>query len=476
MAKSTDSCTLNGVGVTPENALSCFISINSSLTANWQLKGQTHTSKASFYGFKLSSQFWPEKSQSSSGMIWKHRLILIVPDEIKNDQAILFNAGGNNRSARSLSLTRNFIQFPKWNKILKQNLFNKFMELAVKYGSVVGVLLDNPNEYTAFDDGVPRREDGIVAYSWNKYLDDPEQNAYWPIHLPMAKANIMAMNAIQELAQSLGYRKPKNFIVSGESKRGWAAWMTSLADNRVNGVIPIVIDIFNMKKNIKHIHQFYGEWPEAFDDYVEQGVTERLDTSEFDKLIQVEDPVSYKGRPDFKERLNIPKLIISSANDEFFPPDSSAQYLTLLPGDNAYRMFPNQSHIIQDAKVVSAISDFYGFFLENKEIPKIDWQKDKATEDIKVTTHFMPQGKVILWQANNPQQRDFRFANTGIHYVPAIIEGECDSFNNTCTYTIPKFTGKGFASSFIAFKYHNGEQQMTLTSPAFVAQGDNVVR
>ena len=469
MAKSTDSCTPKKLGTNPESVLSCFIATSSTVAANWQLKGKTHTSTAAFYGFKLNSQFWPEKSMGGSGIKWKHRLVIIVPNEIKNDQALLFNAGGNNRSAKSLSLTRNFQQFPKWNKILKQNLFKKMMELSVKYGSVVGVLLDNPNEYAAFDDGVPRREDGIVAYSWNKYLDDPEHNAFWPVHLPMAKANIMAMDVIQKEAHQLGYRKPKKFIVSGESKRGWAAWTTSLADSRVNGVIPIVIDILNMKKNINHIHQFYGDWPDAFDDYVEQGVTNRLDSPEFAKLIQVEDPLSYKGMPAYVERLKIPKLIISSANDEFFPPDSSAQYLTLLPGDNAYRMFPNQSHLIQDAKVVNAISDYYGFFLNKVESPKIDWHTDNKTKETKIITHFIPHGKVILWQANNPASRDFRFANTGIHYEPIVIEGECDDATNTCTFTIPRFTGKGFTSQFVEFTYSKNGQQMTVTSPAFVS-------
>ena len=83
--------------------------------------------------------------------------------------------------------------------------------------------------------------------------------------------------------------------------------------------------------------------------------------------------------------------------------------------------------LVQDAKVVNAISDFYGFFLDKQQSPKI-------------------------------------------------IERYCDSSTNTCTYTIPKFTGKGFASSFIAVKYHNGKQQMTLTSPAFVEQGGGCMR
>ncbi|MEI8633469.1 PhoPQ-activated protein PqaA family protein [Vibrio sp. PP-XX7] len=45
--------------------------------------------------------------------------------------------------------------------------------IALRYGSIVANLRDLPNEYLTFDDGVARTEDGIVAYTWKQYMDDP---------------------------------------------------------------------------------------------------------------------------------------------------------------------------------------------------------------------------------------------------------------------------------------------------------------
>ena len=468
MAGDGQKCSSDNLNTHPENVLSCFMSTPSSEPESWQLRQKLVLPYITLYGYQLRSQFWPEKSQSSGGVTWKHRMIVVVPHKIKNDEAILYSDGGVNRDKSSLSLASNSLAFPKWKDILNYLSYLKILDLPIKYGSVLGIMLDNPNQYIAFDDGVPRREDGLVAYSWNKFLDNPGKNAYWPAHLLMAKAEIKAMDLIQSEGKRLGYRPPQHFIVSGASKRGWAAWLTALADKRVNGLIPIVIDVFNMKQNLDHIYHSYGDWPEAFHDYVDQGVVNRFGTDEFKKLAKVEDPISYLNLPDYKERLRIPKLILSASDDQFFPPDSLVQYLGLLPGENTVRMIPNQSHQVNFSEAIKSVVDYYGFFLNHIAAPKITWKNSNDNHDVTVTTDFIPQGNVIMWQADNPKKRDFRFSTTDVRYSSKAIEGDCNQAAKTCTYTFPDYIGQGFTSRFLEFQYRKDKHQMKVTSPAFV--------
>ena len=46
----------------------------------------------------------------------------------------------------------------------------------------------------------------------------------------------------------------------------------------------------------------------------------------------------------FKERLTMPKIIVSSAGDEFFLPDDSYYWLSEMPGPVFFRLLPNAEH------------------------------------------------------------------------------------------------------------------------------------
>ena len=46
----------------------------------------------------------------------------------------------------------------------------------------------------------------------------------------------------------------------------------------------------------------------------------------------------------FKERLTMPKVIVSSAGDEFFLPDDSHYWLSEMPGPVYFRLLPNAEH------------------------------------------------------------------------------------------------------------------------------------
>ena len=44
----------------------------------------------------------------------------------------------------------------------------------------------------------------------------------------------------------------KEFVITGASKRGWATWTTAAVDNRVKAIMPMVIDLLNIKPSFEH--------------------------------------------------------------------------------------------------------------------------------------------------------------------------------------------------------------------------------
>lgn len=464
---NTSDCSDSYLSQHPHNVLSCYM--HSDTSEYWTLSSTKKNTNNTIFQYDLTSQFWPPKNVSDAGTEWHHQLNVIVPNKIKNAQSLLFITGGSNRdkneSVYSLSSTSVSAS------ITETQIASAISE---QFGSVVAVLKQVPNQYISFDDGVPRKEDGIIAYSWNRFMDDPVHGKYWPAHVAMAKSAVSAMDLIQSEATKRGFTQPEHFIVSGASKRGWTTWLTSLYDNRVNAIIPMVIDIFNAKPNLQHIFNAYNAWPDAFNDYVEQGVTERLNSPEFDKLMQIEDPTTYMSIPKFHDRLSIPKLIINASSDEFFPPDSLQQYIKLIPGKNLFHTEPNQTHHIQGSlKLFALITNFYQMILDSAHFPQVSWEQDYGHDMINIKTDFIPTGTVTLWKANNPEKRDFRKETTDVQYKDSeFIGGKCDQITHSCVYQLNTSSLKaGFTARFLDFTYIDAKDHaLDLTSPVFIDQ------
>lgn len=462
-AQENNLCLPKNLNDNPQHVLPCYVKQSTTSPANWKLMKTEPENSLTVYTYELTSQFWPDKTLSKSGKVWQHTLILHVPKQIKNNQAFLYiNSGINSKNDFKMS--------PKG-----------LSDLAKKYGSVVVDLHDVPNQYLTFDDGVPRKEDGIVAYTWNKYMENPSTNAYWPVQLPMVKSVVEAMNAVQAIATIQKYSKvPEQFVLSGASKRGWATWLTSLVDKRVHAIIPIVIDIFNIENNIAHIHNSLGKWPFAFHDYAEQGRIKNLHSKEFRQLAKIIDPISYRKYPEYKSRLAIPKLIINASSDDFFVPDSLLQYVDQLSGNNTIKILPNQNHNVNFTNVDNPISEYFGLLLEKKTLPQLTWNENKNSQYIEVTTDFIPSGEVTHWQAKNKNVRDFRLRHfsvdkqgkikanpTGIQYQASTIKGNCNK--QRCTFRLLKAEkGKAYQAQFLEFPYRNGAHAFTTTSPVFI--------
>jgi PhoPQ-activated pathogenicity-related protein len=112
--------------------------------------------------------------------------------------------------------------------------------IATTTNSVVSELRDVPNQPLRFagDPYGPREEDEIIAYTWRKFIDTGD--ATWPLRLPMTKATVRAMDTETSF---LGTVEPSrvqldDFVVAGESKRGWTTWRTAAVDRRVVAIVP----------------------------------------------------------------------------------------------------------------------------------------------------------------------------------------------------------------------------------------------
>lgn len=452
---ATTDCTNENLIQHPHRILGGYIARQDEIASpSWELKNSQYDAarKLSTETYSLTSQLW-------HGTTWQHTLVIYRPDTLRSHQALLLVNGGT--------------RYPQANDNPPPAQLD-FARIAQETQTVVIDLQDVPNQYLIFGDGIPRKEDGIVAYSWNHFMDDPAHNQDWPLHLPMTKAVIKAMDATQAILREKNIQID-HFVIAGASKRGWATWLAAIADSRVNAIVPIVIDILNMQKNIQHIYSFYhNNWPlPAFHDYVEQGIPDRLSSREFAELAKIEDPLSYLETQEGKKRLAIPKYIISAGRDDFFVPDALNLYVNNLPGETDIRIFPQEGHYIDMKNAVEpALLSFYRMIVNNEPRPRIRWQVDAQETLRKITTDIKPE-KIQLVEATNPDARDFRKLSPeakNVTYQTTEIKNNCTM--NHCEYPVLiALPEKGWKTTFVemTFKKPNGEY-LILTTPAFVEE------
>jgi PhoPQ-activated pathogenicity-related protein len=172
-----------------------------------------------------------------------------------------------------------------------------------------------------------RAEDGIIAYTWDKYLRTGDES--WPLRLPMTKSVVRAMDAVSGFCRSAagGGIAVDRFVVAGASKRGWTAWTAAAVDKRVAAVVPVVIDLLNIETSFEHHYRAYGFWAPAIAAYQASGIMRWAGTEELTALLEIEDPFAYR------DRLGMPKFSINSAGDQYFLPDSSSFYFDALVGE-----------------------------------------------------------------------------------------------------------------------------------------------
>ena len=384
------------------------------------IPGQGYTA----YVIDMTSQQWRNESEVNRP-VWKHWLTIIRPDDVKGDTGMLFITGGSVDQKAPTTAPPQYV------------------DAAMTSHSVVAELRGIPNEPLVFsDDKKVRTEDQIIAYTYVKFLKTGDVT--WPLRLPMTKASVRALDTVTAFCATAagGNVKVAKFLVAGGSKRGWTTWTTGAVDNRVVAIVPMVIDVLNQVKSIEHHFQAYGFYSPAVKDYQDMGLMNVSGTPEYQALMKIDDPYSYR------ERFTMPKLIINSSGDQYFLPDSSQFYFDALPGEKYLRYVPNTNHSL-NADARESMVAFYDAVLRGQARPKFSWKFEK-NGDIRVTTAVRPT-EVKLWSATNPEKRDFRLESIG----PAYKSSEVSGNGKTYIGRVEK-PAKGWTAYFVELTFPSG--------------------
>ena len=349
----------------------------------------------------LTSQTWTPPV-APDRTVWKHWLTIVKPDQVSYPTGFLYITGGSNNDKAPVKADA------------------LVTDIALSTHTVVAELRMVPNQPLTFPDGQKSNmvEDEFIAYTWDKFLRTG--NEMWPARLPMTKSAVRAMDAITSFMKTsaAGGVEVDNFMVAGGSKRGWTTWTAAAVDKRVVAIAPMVIDLLNNEKSFEHHYRAYGFYSPAVKDYENLGIMKWTGTPQYRKLMQIVEPYEYR------DRLTMPKYIVNASGDQYFLPDSSRFYFDELKGEKYLRYVPNADHSLRNSDARQGVIAFFDAFLKKQPRPRFFW-KFEDDGSIKVTTVTRPS-EVKLWQATNPEHRDFRLMAIGPAYKSTVLEEQKD--------------------------------------------------
>jgi PhoPQ-activated pathogenicity-related protein len=393
---------------------------------------------------ELTSQTWMTASESDRS-VWKHWLTVTVPNTVTTSKAFLYIDGGSNMQAAPTGAA------------------TRFAAMAVDTGSVIATLSNVPNQPIRFPDtpDVARSEDNMIAHLQARY--DAEKNPLALARLPMVKSGTAAMTAVQQfLASDAGGKYTVDgFVVSGGSKRGWTSWLVGLLDDRVIGMMPVVISVLDFDAMVRHHWEAMGYFSPAVGDYIKAGLIPDATGEKMRVINAIEDPFVYRGRPQMK----IPKFIINAVGDEFFPPDVTKFSYHLLPGSKQLRMLPNSRHSTVGTDINDSMTAWYDSLIHNRPIPEYSWTvRDDGA--LVVNPGTAKPSQVLLWQGTNPKDRDFRVQTLGDKtFTSSPLTAQTDG----------SYIGKvekpatGFAAYFVELTYPTGgKYPLKVTTEVYV--------
>lgn len=339
-----------------------------------------------YHVLKMTSQHWltPDLVDKTK---WWHWISVVVPRDTPYETGMMWVGGGSTNTNMPLAPDEHILA------------------AATQTNSIVAQVHNIPFQPLTFanDSFGERYEDEIISYGWKKFLEGgaKDEDAIWLARLPMTKAVKLAMDATSELVKTYYDKNLQKYVVAGASKRGWTTWTTGAVDDRVVAIVPIVIDLLNLEPSFKHHWRNYGFWAPAVNDYVREGVMEWMGTPEFDRLLEITEPYS------FLSDLDMPKLLINAAGDQFFQPDSWEFYWNDLKGEKHLQYVPNFGHDLSKSDAFPNMISFYSSVLNQHTRPSYQW----AIEDEFIRFQADPKNQPIsvkVWTATNEEARDFR--------------------------------------------------------------------
>lgn len=337
----------------------------------WEQTGERKTAGGTVYELHFVSQVW-------QGITWEHNLRIYKPDKLDHPETCaIMNAGGNGGAGDDIM----------------------GLTLARSSGCLFAIVHNNPNQPLYGG----KTEDALIVYTWLQFLKTRDES--WPLHFPMAKAVIKGMDVVQAFAKKERWKPITGFVVTGASKRGWTTWLVGASgDKRVLAIAPMVIDTLNLKKQVPHQLEMYAGQPsEQIDDYTSAGILTMLDKPETQRLLELEDPYSYR------DVLTLPKLLINGTNDRYWAQDALNLYWDDLKGPKWVLYAPNSGHGLEDrGRVFATLSAFIRKAAEKARWPRMHWAYAArgAETELTITSDVKPVS-ARLFRASSAT-KDFR--------------------------------------------------------------------
>ncbi|CAF4033406.1 unnamed protein product, partial [Rotaria sordida] len=161
------------------------------------------------YIVNLTSQKWIDETFSSRP-IWWHYLCITVPNQLtRPNTAFMLIDGGSNTDG---------IPKPTDESVALMSM------LALGTGSITADLQDIPNvpirfmaSFLLINWEETRNDNAALAWTWKAFIDN-QSNPAVLLHLPMTKASVRAMDAVQKFTAQLRVPVPETFVIGGASK------------------------------------------------------------------------------------------------------------------------------------------------------------------------------------------------------------------------------------------------------------------
>ena len=390
------------------------------------------------YNINFNSLKWLDKNRVDDP-VWNHNLVIIVPNIIESENCFyrISNGSRNEKVPDDIHPIVRHVSLEK---------------------KAVGIEIRNiPNQPIKFKDiDQDLIEDGIIAYGWDKFLRNDDKD--YIVRLPMLKASYLGFRVARDFLKQNDI-EVSEYIAFGESKRGWVVWLLPIVDPQIKAILPSVIDVLNVQKSMKHHQSVYGDWSPVLQDYEKFEIPSRMFSKEFASLTDIIDPLNYR------ETLDLPKLVINAGNDQFFLPDNSQFYFDQLIGENRLMFLPNEGHQFRlNKEQLESIATYFSLVDQEKPLPKIFWQKDKDNISIRSDTKIQ---ELRVWRATNGQARDFRlWDDNSPRYVKTEIPLEAGQ--SLIRVHVEKETDNLFSSTFVEVVFSLPEGKISFTTEAFV--------
>jgi PhoPQ-activated pathogenicity-related protein len=340
----------------------------------WKILKNDRRDGALTYDIDLTSQVW-------QGITWKHALTVVVPPNIRHKDTVMLFISGGSIGSRPDEEDRAMIR-----------------KLAEQAHMPVAFLSQVPNQPLLG----ARKEDDLISETFLKYLDT--KDATWPLLFPMVKSAVRAMDALEAIAQQQHNVEIHRFVVTGASKRGWTTWLSAVADDRVAGIAPIVIDTLNFPAQMKHQKATWGAYSEQIADYTLKGLVDVMLKEPEIPLWRWVDPFTYRSR------LRVPKLLINGTNDRYWVIDALNLYWDDLVGEKHVLYVPNAGHSLEGGRdgALTTLAVFAQNIAMQTSLPQLNWKHDDDGDSMRLTVQSNPAPKLVrLWVAHS-DDKDFR--------------------------------------------------------------------